>query len=341
MSRNANPALAMQGTQGELADYELMLRIRRFEERVVELVNSNEITGVTHEYVGQEAVAVGICGCLRREDVITSTHRGHGHVLAKGGDEEPMLAELLGREGGYNRGRGGSMHIANFAAGMYGANGIVGAGAPIAAGAAFAIKQQGGGRVAVAFFGDGGINQGVVLETFNLAKIWQLPLLLVCENNMYAQTTPVWEANATELCRRAEGAGLPSASADGMDVSAVRDAASAAVARARDGGGPSFVECQTYRFVGHQTAERLMNLRYREDEEIERWRERDPLLLSATRLRESGVSEQALEQIGLRVHERLDEATAAARARPFPDPDTALDYVYASPYRGMPARGVG
>jgi TPP-dependent pyruvate/acetoin dehydrogenase alpha subunit len=324
-----------------LGDYELMLRIRRFEERVVELVNADEIAGVTHEYVGQEAVAVGVCSALADGDVITSTHRGHGHVLAKGGKEKPMLAELLGRVDGYNKGRGGSMHIADVASGMYGANGIVGAGAPIACGVAFAMKRAGWGRVAVAFFGDGGINQGVVLESFNLAAIWDLPVVFVCENNMYAQTTPVESSNRTELTERGQGTGLPSAQVDGMDLNAVREAATGAVQRARAGGGPSFLECRTYRFVGHQTAERLMKLRYREDEEVARWRERDPLVLQAERVRALGVAERELDAVETRVRARLDEATAYARASAWPDRSTLFDYVYSTTYPGFPARGVG
>jgi TPP-dependent pyruvate/acetoin dehydrogenase alpha subunit len=320
--------------------YETMLRIRRFEERVVELVNADEISGVTHEYVGQEAVAVGVCAALVTEDVITSTHRGHGHVIAKGGHESRMLAELLGRVDGYNAGRGGSMHIADYASGMYGANGIVGAGVPIACGAAFAMRRAGRDNVAAAFFGDGGINQGVVLESLNLAAIWSLPIVFVCENNQYAQTTPVGAANAAPICARAEGAGIPSAQIDGMDVNAVEDAAAEAVARARSGGGPTFLECLTYRFVGHQTAERHMRLRYREDAEIEQWRLRDPLLVLGDRMRHDGWSDERLAEIDARVAAALDEATRFARASPWPDPSTALDHMYAVEYPGLPASGV-
>jgi pyruvate dehydrogenase E1 component alpha subunit len=320
--------------------YETMLRIRRFEERVVELVNADEISGVTHEYVGQEAVAVGVCAALVTEDVITSTHRGHGHVIAKGGRESRMLAELLGRVDGYNAGRGGSMHIADFASGMYGANGIVGAGVPIACGAAFAMRRSGRDNVAVAFFGDGGINQGVVLESLNLAAIWSLPVVFVCENNQYAQTTPVGEANAAPICGRPEGAGIPSVQVDGMDVHAVADAAAAAVSRARAARGPTFLECLTYRFVGHQTAERHMNLRYREDAEIEQWRLRDPLLVLGDRMRQDGWSDERLAEVDVRVARDLDEATRFARASAWPDPSTALDHMYAVEYPGLPATGV-
>lgn len=324
----------------DAAYYETMLRIRRFEERVVELVNADEISGVTHEYVGQEAVAVGVCAALVTDDVITSTHRGHGHVLAKGGEESRMLAELLGRVDGYNAGRGGSMHIADYASGMYGANGIVGAGVPIACGAAFAMRRSGRDNVAVAFFGDGGINQGVVLESLNLAAIWSLPVIFVCENNQYAQTTPVGDANAAPIARRAEGAGVPACQVDGMDVHAVWRATAEAVSRARAGEGPSFLECQTYRFVGHQTAERLMRLQYRADAEIEQWRLRDPLVVLGDRMREDGWSEEGLAEIDARVVRGLDEATGFARASAWPDPSTALDHMYAVEYPGLPARGV-
>jgi TPP-dependent pyruvate/acetoin dehydrogenase alpha subunit len=316
--------------------YETMLRIRLFEQRVVELVNDNEIAGVTHEYVGQEAVAVGVCAALEPQDVITSTHRGHGHVIAKGGHEPRMLAELLGRVDGYNAGRGGSMHIADFNSGMYGANGIVGAGAPIACGAAFALRRRGLHNVAVAFFGDGGINQGVVLESLNLAAIWSLPVIFVCENNMYAQTTPVEDSNAAQIYRRAEGAGIRSQQVDGMDVHAVNRAAADAVALARAGDGPSFLECETYRFFGHQTAERHMKLNYRLDSEIERWRLRDPLLV----LRERMTPQDDVDAIEARVVAQLDAATEFARTSAWPDPATALDHMYTTTYPGLPARGV-
>jgi acetoin:2,6-dichlorophenolindophenol oxidoreductase subunit alpha len=317
-----------------------MLRIRRFEERVVELVNSDEIAGVTHEYVGQEAVAVGVCAALRDDDVVLSTHRGHGHLLAKGGEERRMLAELLGRTDGYNAGRGGSMHIADVSCGMYGANGIVGAGAPIGCGVAFAFRASGSDGVAVAFFGDGGINQGVVLESLNLAAIWRLPVLFVCENNLYAQTAPAEEFNAAELYRRGEGTGVPSAAVDGMDVEAVKSAADEAVRRARRGDGPTLLECRCYRFFGHQTAERLMKLNYRDEAEVDRWRERDPLVLLERRLASDGVTADELVAMDMSVRRNLDQATEFARTSPWPPPDTAHDYAYAVEYPGLPARGV-
>jgi acetoin:2,6-dichlorophenolindophenol oxidoreductase subunit alpha len=304
--------------------YRTMRTIRRFEERVVDLVNANEIAGVTHEYVGQEAIATGICSALRREDVITSTHRGHGHVLAKGVTPDRMFAELLGRIDGTNRARGGSMHIADLSLGIYGANGIVAAGAPIAAGAAWAGRHQGLDRVAVCFFGDGGLNQGVLHETMNLAMIWSLPLIFVCENNGYAVTMASTRATAGSPIGRALAYGMPAEQVDGMDVRAVAEAAQTAVARAREGGGPTFLECVSYRFFGHHTAERTMGLKYRTDEEIAEWKLRDPLLVEAARLEPGEVS-----AVDAEVEQLLDDAIAWARASAQPDPDRAFDYQYA------------
>jgi acetoin:2,6-dichlorophenolindophenol oxidoreductase subunit alpha len=304
--------------------YRTMRTIRAFEERVVELVNANEIAGVTHEYVGQEAVAAGVCAAVRADDVVTSTHRGHGHLIAKGADVRRMMAELLGRSEGLNRGRGGSMHVADFAVGVLGANGIVGAGTPQAAGAAWAFRQEGSDRVAVSFFGDGGINQGVVLETLNLAAIWGLPLLFVCENNGYAVTMPAERATAGTIVGRAQAFGMPAESVDGMEVETVLAATERAVARARSGAGPSFLECRTYRFVGHHTAERVMKLGYRSDEEIDRWRERDPLELAGANLA-PGVRAAVDEEVDA----LLDEAVEFARSSARPQAEEALELMYA------------
>jgi TPP-dependent pyruvate/acetoin dehydrogenase alpha subunit len=315
--------------------YRTMRTIRRFEETVVELVNANEIAGVTHEYIGQEAVATGVCAALRDDDVITSTHRGHGHVIAKGAEVSRMLAELLGRTTGLNRARGGSMHIADVSLGIYGANGIVAAGAPIAAGAAWAGVQAGSDRVAVVFFGDGAVNQGVLHETMNMAGIWNLPVLFVCENNGYAVSFSSSEATSGSIVARAAAYDMPAVHVDGMDAEAVLDATQAAVAHARSGGGPSFLECETYRFVGHHTAERTMNLGYRTDEEIERWRERDPLRVLAERMAPDDVA-----AIDGEVEALLEAALAFARESPRPDVSEALDYVYASgpaPRKGVSA----
>ena len=305
--------------------YRTMRTIRRFEERVVELVNANEIAGVTHEYVGQEAVAAGVCAALRRDDVITSTHRGHGHVIAKGADVARMMAELLGRVDGLNRGRGGSMHIADLGLGIYGANGIVAAGAPFAAGAAWAGRRDGTNIVAATFFGDGGANQGVLHETMNLAALWRLPVLFVCENNGYAVTLAQERSTSGSLVERAAAYDMAAEAVDGMDVEAVLTAATRAVERAREGGGPTFVECRTYRFFGHHTAERTMKLGYRTDDEIARWRSRDPLEVTGPKL-----DEAARARIDQEVEELLDAAVEFARRSPRPDPAEALDLVYAS-----------
>ncbi|MBI4240164.1 MAG: thiamine pyrophosphate-dependent dehydrogenase E1 component subunit alpha [Candidatus Rokubacteria bacterium] len=323
---------------GLITLYRTMRLIRRFEERVVELVNRDEIPGVTHEYVGQEAVATGVCHALRPDDVITSTHRGHGHILAKGGDPRRMIAELMGKAAGYNRGRGGSMHIADLSLGIFGANGIVGAGAPIACGAALAAKLEKTDRVAVAFFGDGGMNQGVVHEALNLAAIWKLPVLFVCENNGYAISAPISQMAAVErLAVRAVGYGMPGESVDGMDVLAVYGATTHAVERARGGGGPTLLECRTYRFVGHFTAEKARGIKYRTDDEIAEWRTRDPLETYPAWLKQEGICDPA--QVDAEVEARLEEAVAFARQSPFPAPEEALDGMYAVPYPGLPARG--
>ena len=308
--------------------YRTMRLIRRFEERVVDLVNANEIAGVTHEYVGQEAVATGVCAALRPTDVITSTHRGHGHVIAKGADVPRMMAELLGRVDGLNRGRGGSMHVADLGVGILGANGIVAAGAPFAAGAAWAGRQDGTDVVATTFFGDGGANQGVLHETMNLCALWRLPVLFVCENNGYAVTLSQEQSTAGSLVERAAAYGIATEVVDGMDVDAVLAAATTAVARARAGEGPTFLECRTYRFFGHHTAERTMKLDYRTDEEIAAWRRRDPLTLAA-----AGLDDAVRDRIDAEVEDALDEAVAFARASPLPDPADALELVYASGLR--------
>lgn len=321
--------------------YRRMRLIRRFEERVIELVNANEIAGVTHEYIGEEAMAVGICGALQPGDVITSTHRGHGHIIAKGGDVRRMMAELFGRVTGYNRGKGGSMHIADLSLGIYGANGIVAAGVPIAAGAAWAAKIRKTGAVAVAFFGDGGANQGVLHETMNLAAIWKLPVLFVCENNQYAVTTPVSYATAGPgIAQRADAYGFPGRAVDGMDVEQVMAAADEAVSRARSGQGPTLLECRAYRFQGHFTAERALKLTYRGAEEVEHWRTLDPLVRWAQKLEEQGeLGAEERDSMDREIDQLLDEAVAYARSSEWPAPEEAHDHMYVSTYPGLPARG--
>ncbi|MDQ3893112.1 MAG: thiamine pyrophosphate-dependent dehydrogenase E1 component subunit alpha [Actinomycetota bacterium] len=313
--------------------YRTMRMIRRFEERVVDLVNANEIAGVTHEYVGQEAVAAGVCAALRQDDVITSTHRGHGHLLAKGADPRRMMAELLGRTTGLNRGRGGSMHIADLSLGVYGANGIVAAGTPFAAGAAWAAVQEGSDRVAVSFFGDGGVNQGVLLETMNLASVWELPVIFVCENNGYAVTMAAERATAGSIVERARSYGMPAEALDGMNAEEVLEATERAVERGRAREGPSFLECRTYRFFGHHTAERTMKLGYRTEDEIAVWRARDPLEVTGGQL-DARVRAKIDEEVEL----LLDEAIEFARASERPEPNEALDFMYGDGYR--PRQGI-
>src|SRR5499427_3895684 len=228
--------------------YRTVRLIRRFEERAIEMVRSGVINGGIHPYIGGEAIAAGVCAALRADDLITSTHRGHGHVLAKGSDPVRMLAELAGRETGLNAGRGGSMHAADVSMGIYGANAIVGASAAIAAGAAWSHRRAGHDRVAVTFFGDGAVNQGVLLEALNLASLRRLPVIFVCENNQFATSMRVQDTTAGTITGRPGAFGIPAETVDGMDAEAVLEAASGAVARARGGDVPTFLECLTYRF---------------------------------------------------------------------------------------------
>lgn len=326
----------------ELIDlYRRMRLIRRFENKVVEMVNANEIPGVTHEYIGEEAVAAGVCAALRDPDGLTSTHRGHGHILAKGGDPRRMMAELFGRADGYNRGRGGSMHIADLALGIYGANGLVGAGTPIACGVALTAKLAGAGGVVASFFGDGATNQGVVHEAMNLAAIWKLPVVFVCENNSYAITASIRDMLAIpRIADRAAAYGFPGEQVDGMDVLAVHEAARRLVARARAGEGPSLLECVTYRYSGHFTAEHALGLKYRSQEEIDAWKAKDPLTTFPARLQAMGVlSVEQKDAIDREVDQILDEAIAFSRQSPFPKAEEALDGMYAVTYPNMPARG--
>jgi len=333
----------MPGLQGQqLIDaYRKMVRIRLFEERVRDRVNANDIPGVCHEYIGQEAVAVGVCTALRETDVITSTHRGHGHVIAKGGVTDRMMAELYGRVDGYNRGKGGSMHIADVSLGIYGANGIVGAGLPIAAGAAWTSKRKGTGVVAVPFFGDGASNQGVVHETMNMAAIFKLPMVFVCENNLYAISASFREMSSVEhVHTRAAAYGMHGEAVDGMDVETVHEAASRLVERARRGEGPSLLECKTYRLVGHFTAEQALGLSYRPKEEVAEWAKRDPLLVSEASLIRQGVSTaEELEHVRAGVAAEIAAATDFAQASAWPPFEEALAHMYVGTDDGRPMRG--
>ena len=254
-----------------------MVRIRHFEEAAGRLAEESRLPGFLHLYVGEEAVAAGVCAALTDDDQISSTHRGHGHLVAKGGDFERMMAELMGKSTGYCKGKGGSMHICDLDLGMLGANGIVGGGVPIAVGAGFANKYRDDGRVSVVFFGDGASNIGAFHEAANMAAALQLPVVFVCENNEYGEFTPRDRTMAiTDVVDRAAGYGMPGVIVDGMDVVAVHEAAAEAVDRARSGQGPSFLEAKTYRFYNHHGIQTL-GMKYRSDEELAEWKKRDPI----------------------------------------------------------------
>jgi acetoin:2,6-dichlorophenolindophenol oxidoreductase subunit alpha len=309
--------------------YRTVRLIRRFEERAIEMVRGGVIPGGIHPYLGEEAIAAGVCAALRPDDLITSTHRGHGHVLAKGADPVRMLAELAGRETGLNGGRGGSMHAADVGAGIYGANAIVGASAAIAAGSAWSHRRDGHDRVAVTFFGDGAVNQGVLLEALNLASLRRLPVIFVCENNRFATSMRVEDTTAGTITGRARAFGIPAQTVDGMDAEAVLAAASGAVDRARAGDGPSFLECLTYRFDAHHTWEYRVRPRYRTDEEVAAGRSRDPVEIQAAR-----VAAAVRSRIDEEIEDLLDQARSFVDASPEPDPSGALDHLYAGTLRG-------
>jgi 2-oxoisovalerate dehydrogenase E1 component len=308
--------------------YQTMMRIRRFDERTVELFNAGHVKGTAHSYVGQEAVATAACAHLTRDDSVISNHRGHGHCIAKGARLDLMMAELMGREDGYCRGLGGSMHIAALDLNMLGANGIVAAGVPIGAGAALANKLRKMDRVVVSFFGDGGANQGVVHETMNLAAVWKLPFIFVCENNKYALSTDQSRTTAGEgVAARARAYGIPATRVDGNDLLAVHEAVGEAVARARRGDGPSCVEAVTYRWGGHSMRANLPEYRTKQ-EELE-WIEKDPLARVERRLLDMGASELELKELRQRVEGELDAAVAYGIESPEPSVEVMEAAVYA------------
>ncbi len=301
-----------------------MLLIRGFEERVAALYRDGLVSGFVHLSIGQEAAAVGACWSLRPDDVITSTHRGHGHCLAKGLDPVGMFAELMGRDQGTNRGRGGSMHIADPALGIFGANGIVAAGLPIATGAAAAAQLRGADRVALAFFGDGAAAQGAFHEALNLAAVWRLPVIFFCENNGYSEFSPTSSQQAASLEHRAGGYGLPYVAVNGNDVVTAATAMRDVVEAARSGDGPAVVEANTYRWHGHYEGDPQ---RYRSADEVREWQERDPLTLHRRRLLESGVSGADLEALESSVSNELDTAVDRARSYASPSAATLFDFV--------------
>jgi pyruvate dehydrogenase E1 component alpha subunit len=306
----------------------MMLRIRQFDQRALELYREGVMRGTTHPYIGMEAVAVGACAALRPGDRITSTHRGHGHCLAKGGDPRLMMAELLGRASGYCKGKGGSMHIADVDAGILGANGIVGGGIGLATGAALASKLAGRDDVAVCFFGDGALNQGIFHEAANMAAIWRLPVIYICENNQYAMSARADRfTSVPDPSVRAGAYGFPGLSCDGMDALAVYRTIGGAVARARAGEGPSLVVCVTYRYLGHHVGDPL---NYRDKAEVEAWRAQDPIeRLRAVLAERRIVTPAEAEALRAEVEREIEEAVAFAKASPEPDPATLAEDVYA------------
>ena len=319
------------GSRDLLLDmYRRMVTIRKFEEAVYDVYSRGIMPGLAHLYTGMEAVAVGICATLTKRDNITSTHRGHGHLLAKGGDPRRMFAELLGKATGYNKGKGGSMHIADLSLGILGANGIVAGGLGIATGAALSAKLKGEDRISVAFFGDGALNEGLFYEAANMASLWKLPVVYVMENNHYGEYTPCSEATAGTSLARAEAMDIPAVSVDGNDVLAVYQAATRATARARAGGGPSFVECVTYRWHGHHMGDQGDIYGYRSQEEIERWMAKCPIHRFSTYLLSENLADAAtLQRIDTEVQELIDEAIEEAKQAPFPDPTEVFKDVYA------------
>lgn len=311
--------------------YERMLLIRTMEERLSADAAAGALPGGVHLYIGEEAVATGVCAHLGDEDWVTSTHRGHGHFLAKGGDPGAMMAEIRGKRNGICRGMGGSMHVADLSKGILGANGIVGGGLALATGAAFGAKLDKKGRVAVAFFGDGAANQGVLMENLNVSSLWELPLVFVCEHNRFSEFTPSAEVTSGQIVDRARPFGMPSSVVDGNDVTEVWRAAGEAVARARAGQGPSFIEASTYRVHGHFEAEAALLARgpgYRSEEEIEEWRRRDPIEQARSRLEALGISASDLEQVGARVNGAVEEAVRFAEAGEPADPDLPLEIMF-------------
>jgi len=308
--------------------YTTMYRIRQFESKLQQFFADGKIPGFVHLYLGEEAVAAGACAALEKEDYITSTHRGHGHLIAKGGDLKKMMAEIYGKSTGYCKGKGGSMHIADVDLGILGANGIVGGGGPIAAGAGMAIQYRGDSQVAVCFFGDGASNQGTTQEALNLASAWQLPVVFVNENNGYGISCHISKSMAiTDIADRAAGYDMPGVIVDGNDVIAVHEAISAAVDRARKGEGPSLVECKTYRWRGHFEGDACT---YREPGELEDWVKKDPIPRFAQKMLDDKIlTQKELDQLHADIDTELKEAIAFAEESPLPEPADMFEDIYA------------
>lgn len=310
-----------------LSLYEQMLRIRRFEEKLLELFSTRLMPGTIHQCNGQEAVAAGVCAHLRPDDYIVTTHRGHGHCLAKGADIKAVMAEIFAKSTGCCKALGGSMHIADLDAGVLGSNGIVGAGIPIAVGAGLSCKYKKNGRVSVAFFGDGASNEGAFHEAINLAAVWALPVVFVCENNLYGYSTHYKRTMLLDdISERAAAYGIVGTTVDGMDVKAVYAEAGPAVERAKEGQGPTLIECKTYRYRGHS---RFENPNYRTKEELNEWLQKDPIKLFGDYLEtELGITSDELNKIEHQITQEIEEAVRFAENSPDPDPLDYRKYIY-------------
>jgi len=315
----------------QIEAYRRMLRIRAFERAVEKLVKEGEVPGAVHSSIGQEATIVGACMALREDDYISGTHRSHGHPIGKGADLKPLLAEILGKATGVCKGRGGSMHLADSKVGSIGESAIIGGGIPIAAGAALSAQVRGTDQVALSFFGDGAANAGVLAETMNMASIWKLPLIFLCENNQYAATTPARDTHGQpDVARRADGYGIPGVIVDGQELDAVFDAVESAVQRARRGEGPTLVEAKTYRFDEHCIGLFIKGA-YRSKEEIEFYRtERDPITLYRSRLTRERTEED-IQAVESEVAQRMVEAVEFAKSSPLPARDSLYDHMYSNP----------
>jgi len=327
----ARPTASVAGLDREdlLDMYLRMMRIRYFDTRTPGLVKNMTIPGMCHECIGHEGVAIGVIQALNRDDYIGSTHRGHGHLIAKGGDLKRMMAELMAKKTGYCKGKGGSMHVADQSIGMLGADGIVGGGIPLIVGAGFSIKLRGTRQVAVSFHGDGAAAQGVWHESVNLAAVKHLPVIFVCENNLYALSTR-WSESAliSDVAARAQGYGIPGIVVDGQDAIAVYEVAKEAVGRARSGEGPTLIECKTYRFTGHWIGDPHT---YRTKEEVEWWKEnRDPVKILRARILDARMATDVeLDDFAARAHEEVEEAVRYGIASPEPEPSALFEDVFA------------
>ena len=316
-----------------LGMYRTMQTIRQFESRVRDIFQEGRIPGFVHVSIGEEASATGVAFALTNDDYITSTHRGHGHLIAKGGEVRPMMAELFGKKTGYCKGKGGSMHIANFKLGILGANGIVGAGLPIATGAGLASKVRGSGEVAACFFGDGASNEGTFHESLNIASAWKLPVVYVCENNLYGEFTAGKDVTSVkDIADRARGHDMPGVIVNGNNVVEVYEATVEAVERARKGAGPTLIECKTYRWEGHVVGEEafLGKRSYRPSEEVEAWKKRCPIIHFEQTFVPTLFSQEQLDTVKDEVNKSIDDAVQFAQDSPYPEPEEALQDMFSA-----------